>query len=263
MTRTAPIAGCLLLFSASAASAQQASPIATDRPGFAFNTGTVDKGVTQVELGLPQVTEIRSGSGTTRLFSAVGLLRVGVAPRWEIRLGAPMYTWLRTTGPGPGVKESGFGDLEMGAKAHVLDASGRRPAICLIPSVIVPTGGDGFTAADPGATFNATFEWVTKSSWSLKALTGVARLGTPGGDRYDQITAAFVAGHAMGSSRWSGYMELGGADTDIAGSGPARYLGGGLAVLTSHDVQIDLYVDRGLTDDSSDWLYGVGVSARF
>lgn len=239
------------------------SPIATDRPGFAFNTGVVGKGIAQLEFGIPQVTETESGGLTSRMYSAVGLLRLGLSKRWELRVGAPMYNNLRLSGGPYHADDSGFGDLELGAKVHVLDAKGGRPAICLIPSLIVPTGDDGFSAEDPGVTFNATFEWVTKGSWSLKNLAGLASLGVPPDDRTTQWTEAFAFGRTIGSSKWSAYGELAATDNDLAGTDVAAYAGGGLAVLATNDVQIDLYFDRGLNDDAADWLYGFGVSARF
>jgi hypothetical protein len=239
------------------------SPIATDRPGFAFNTGVVGKGVVQLELGVPQVTEYDSGDATSRVYSAVGLLRLGVAEHWEVRIGAPMYNFLRINQPGPDTDDEGFGDAEIGAKVHVLDAKGGTPAICLIPSIILPTGATGFSGEDPGATFNATFEWTTRNGWSLKDLTGLASYAVPPDDRTTQWTEAFAFGRTIGSSKWSAYGELGALDNDLPGTGVAAYLGGGIAVLAGNDVQLDLYFDRGLTDDAADWLHGFGVSARF
>ena len=51
--------------------------------------------------------------------------------------------------------------------------------------------------------------------------------------------------------------------TNLAGASDSSFLGGGIKYLVSNDLQLDLSFDRGLTSDSPDWLFGLGLSARF
>jgi hypothetical protein len=238
--------------------AQEPAPIATDRPGFLFSSLTVGQGVLHAELGLPAVTLNEAGGVETRSTSLVGLLRFGLTDDLELRLGAPIFTDIG----GDIADDSGFGDLEVGAKWHLLDNAGGRPSLALIPSVILPTGEDGFTAGDPVYQLNAALEWALAGGWGLAGLAGVLN-GPAAADRFFQETFALSLGRSLPSPAWSAYGEVAHVLTDRDGGADASVLGGGVKYLVSNDTQLDLSFDRGLTGDSPDWLLGLGFSARF
>lgn len=240
--------GVFLLLGATAARAQ--SPIATDRPGILFSAPTVGRGVFQYEIGLPAVT-VTDGRESTSL---VGLVRYGVGDRLELRLGAPVYTRTR--------EESGFGDLEVGAKWHLLDNQGARPAFALIPSVILPTGEAGFSAEDPVYQLNTMSEWALTGGWGLSVLAGYLN-GPSGGDRYGQETFAALVSRTLPPGRWNVYGEAAYVLTGLDGADDGAFLGAGAKYLVSNDLQIDFSFDRGLTDGAPDWLFGLGLSGRF
>lgn len=244
----------LALFCPGRAAAQEESPIATDRPGFLFSSLSVGRGIFQIELGLPTVALIESGDADVRTTSFSALLRHGITDDLELRLGAPVYADNETG--------SGYGDLELGARWHILDNEGSRPSFALIPSVILPTGEDGFTADDPVYQLNAALEWALADGWGLAGLAGILN-GPSGGDRYMQETFALSLGRSLSSPAWSAYGEAAHIVTDLDGAGDASFLGGGVKYLISSDTQLDLSFDRGLTDESPDWLLGLGLSARF
>lgn len=249
----------LLLFPAGA-SAQAPSPIVTDRPGFLFSSLTVGRGVFQTEWGTPAVT-LDSGGGT-RLTSLFGLVRYGVTRNFELRLDSPVYNESRVRVNGRTVTGSGYGDLEAGAKWHLVDNQGARPSFALIPSVILPTGQKGFTADDPIYQLNAMAEWGLANGWGAGALGGY--LNGPSGDgRYDQGTFAVFLGRSLPSPKWSAYGEAVYVTTNLDGASDSSFLGGGIKYLVSNDFQLDLSFDRGLTADSPDWLLGFGIAARF
>jgi hypothetical protein len=259
------ICSILLLLAAGAARAQGvAETISTDRPGFLFSSATVGRGVFQAELGLPQVTQDESEDGffKVRSESAVALLRYGVTDRFELRLGAPVYTRIRAdVGPFHDTA-SGYGDLEVGAKWHLSDNHGGQPSFALIPSVIVPTGKEGFSAEDPIYQLNLAAEWTLANGWGVAALGGYLN-GPSDGDRYNQETVALSLGRSLPSPAWSAYGEVAFVATDITGASDTSFAGGGIKYLATKNVQLDLSFDRGLTDDSPDWLFGFGLSARF
>lgn len=249
----------LLLFFPGAAFAQA---IVTDRPGILFSSLTVGRGVFQTELGLPQVTLTESGGTRFRTTSLAALLRYGIGDSFELRLGSPVYTKTHIDFGAFDDSASGYGDLEVGAKWHLLDNHGGQPSFALIPSVILPTGEDGFTADDPVYQLNAMSEWTLANGWGIGALAGVLN-GPSGGDRYYQETFALAAGRSLPSPAWSAYGEVAYVATDLDGAADSAFAGGGVKYLVSNDVQLDLSFDRGLTDDSPDWLLGLGLSARF
>ncbi len=239
------------------------SPIVTDRPGILFSSLTVGRGVSQAELGLPSVTLFESGDSEVRSTAFGALLRYGVGEQFELRLGAPLYTETRVEAGGSHASDSGYGDVEVGAKWHLLDNQSGRPSLALIPSVILPTGQDGFSAEDPIYQLNVMNEWTLAGGWGLGLLAGF--LNGPGGDdgRYNQGTFALAAGRSLPSPAWSAYAEAAYVATDLDGAADTAFVGGGIKYLASPNFQLDFYFDRGLNDDSPDWLYGLGLSARF
>lgn len=254
----------LLAVPAGAFAQAEETPIVTDRPGLLFSSLTVGGGVFQLEFGLPAVTLI-DGTGDTELrsTSAVGLARFGIGDNFELRLGAPVYTETRVqVGDDFEDTDSGYGDLEVGAKWHLLDNQGGRPSFALIPSVILPTGEDGFTADDPVYQLNAMAEWTLASGWGIGALGGYLN-GPSGGDRYNQETFGLAAGRSLPSPAWSAYGEVVYVVTDLDGASDSAFAGAGLKYLVSNDLQLDVNFDRGLSDDAPDWLFGLGLAARF
>jgi hypothetical protein len=258
----------LSLTTAGAAFGQTAapSPIVTDRPGFLFSSLTVGRGVFQTEWGIPAMTVNDGGGVNARLTSLFGLVRYGVTQNFELRLDAPVYNESRVRVAGVTATDRGFGDLEIGAKWHLLDNHGAQPSFALIPSVIVPTGDKNFTAGDPIYQLNAMAEWNLVSGWGIGALAGYLNghmNGPSGDDRYGQETFAVSLGRSLPSPQWSAYGEAVYVATDLSGAGDSSFLGGGIKYLVSNDFQLDLSFDRGLTSDSPDWLFGFGISARF
>ncbi len=255
----------LWLLPAGAALGQSAapSPLVTDRPGFLFSSLTVGRGVVETEWGIPAVTVNAAAGVSTRLASLFGLVRYGVTDAFELRLDSPVYNEARVTVGGRSATEHGLGDLEIGAKWHLLDNHGAQPSFALIPSVVVPTGATGFTADHPIYQLNAMAEWNLASGWGIGALAGYGLNGASGGDRYGQGTFGVSLGRSLPSQKWSAYGEAVYVATNLSGASDSSFLGGGVKYLISNDVQLDLSFDRGLTSDSPDWLFGFGISARF
>jgi hypothetical protein len=243
------------------AQASSSTPLVTDRPGFMFGSTTVGPRVFQVELGLPQVTLFEFENVKARATSAVALLRYGIGDNFELRLGAPVYTWTRVEVGRFTATDSGYGDLEVGAKWHLVDNAGARPSFALIPSVILPTGQHGFTAEDPIYQLNAAAEWALADGWGLSALAGYLN-GPSDGDRYGQETFGLSLGRNL-TDQLNVYGEAAYFATDLDGFADTSFLGAGLKYLVSNDLQLDASFDRGMTDESPDWLLGLGLSYRF
>jgi hypothetical protein len=136
----------------------------------------------------------------------------------------------------------------------------RNRSLFIAAVLLGASGARAQDAPSPIATDRPAYAF---STGVVANLTGGASLGVPGSDRTTQWIEAFAFGRTIGSSKWSAYGEMGATDNDLPATDVAGYAGGGIAALASNDVQIDLWFDRGLTDGAADWLYGLGVSARF
>ena len=258
------VGSIVLMVTAGAAFGQEtaSSAMVTDRPGLLFSSLTVGRGVLLAELGVPSVSLNEISDVKFRTTSLVALLRYGVSANVELRLGS-LYSQSRIDfGPGD-LTDSGFGDVEVGAKWHVLDNAGSRPSFALIPSVMLPTGDDGFSAEDPVYQLNAMSEWTLSNGCGIGALVGVLNGPAGNDDRYFQETFGLSAGRSLPSPAWSAYGEVVYVVTDLDGAENSKFLGGGIKLLMSNDFQLDLSFDRGLTDASTDWLLGFGASVRF
>lgn len=258
MNRLTALSLTLILTLGLAGPATAQSPIGTDRPGLGLNPALVAPGVVQFETGLPSVGLSNAESADVQSYGVPVALRVGLVDRLEFRLGNSPYQ--RTTTDvdgGPETTADGFGDLEAGLKVGVRDGADGGPSLAFIPAIVLPTGTDEVSTGAPAYSVNATSGWALGSA----GLTTVAGLSaTPTGSDY-QTQGAFVAvlGRELTSSL-SGYVEVGAYPTE--GADNESYTGGGLALLASPNVQLDAFVLRGLTDVSTDWQFGLGLSAR-
>ena len=228
------------------------SAISTDRPGLTSNPTVVPMGAFQVEVGTPQFTQF--GDDVT-LINAPTQLRYGITPRLEARVFSTLYNSFSVGDDG---NAAGFGDVEVGFKYQLLTAApGGTPNLSFIPTVIIPTGEDGFTVGDPVINANVAAGFALPSALGITLLAG-ATIPTAEGAN---VTANLVA--LVGRSftpQLSGYVEAGAFPTD--GATPL-YGGAGLAYLVSNRVQLDAFFDAGLNDDALDLIAGVGISARF
>jgi hypothetical protein len=246
-------AACTWLVAFAAPVLAQDGPISTDRPGFLFSPTLVPEGRLQVEAGLPLAFLDEEGGTETDLFSLPVQLRYGLGPSVELRLGSPVYNWLRADG---GSDEQGFGDLEVGVKTPLGLPLG-QDAAALLAGLRLPTGDHDFRADDPAPSLNAMAAWTVSET----ALTGMLGLAYTPIDHDDDALVGTVAGlasRALGSD-WTGSLE-GVWLPGIENAPDTAYAGLLATKLLADELQLDLSVERGLTDDSSDWILGVGAS---
>lgn len=245
-SRLAPLFAFLLLFATLPAAAQ----ISTDRPGLGFAPSTVDRGIFQVELGIPDATANSISEADFQTFSFPVALRFGITDQIEARLATSVLEILRSDvgrSSDTDVQE-GFNALSVGAKIAVLDGSGGGPPLALIPAVVIPTEEGSVTLrADAVAGFALT---------DALGLTTVAGLSLTDGNVQGALAGVLGTGF---TDVVSGYAEVGAYPSEF---GTPAYVGAGVLVLVSPDAQIDLAFDYGLTDDASDWLFGLGFSFR-
>lgn len=110
--------------------------VATDRPDFSNGTGTLPKGVSQLELGF----EWQRTPGQSSRFAIQGGVRIGLPGPFELRIEGEQFV---REAPSASASATGFGDLLIGAKARLWKAEGFIPGLALQPFVKLPTAADG------------------------------------------------------------------------------------------------------------------------
>jgi len=237
----------------------------TDRPGLGFSPLVVPPATLQIEIGLPHATRTGyaagAATGTSTLLTTPALLRIGLAPRVEARVGASLANRASVALDGVGLAPdatSGVGDVEVGLKVHALSTEDDRLSnLSLIGSVVLPTGADGFSVGDPVITANAIATLALPDGFTGTLVAGGAVPTTSGA--VPSATLVGVLGRTF-TPAVSGYIEAGAFPT---GSATPVLAGAGLAALVTPLLQLDAFVNAGLTDAAPDLILGIGTSFRF
>jgi len=164
-----------------------------DRPLVTERATTVPQGKLRTELGfefLQDATFRLSGlKGDLTRIGVIGL-RAGVGSRAEIQLGWTAFQFLNVDQrfPGPnsaildfaGNSTGDFGDVSIGAKLRLLDASGKMPAIGFRFATELPNGRNerGISNDETGFQASFLFEKELRKAILVSNL-GVAILGDP------------------------------------------------------------------------------------
>ncbi len=247
--RARGVAIALLIVGMTAGVAAGQESVSTDRPGLGFNPGTVGAGHLQVELGIPNLDY--SGKAYDPASSLAAAARYGLMDRIEARLST---TYVTRTPAAPGVDgPTGVAGLRAGFKVGVL--TGPDLALALIPEVVLPIGDEDLAGDRASYSLNAA-AGIPLGPAGLTLVAGAQ--ADPAGEEDYEKTGLLVAVLGSGlTETLSGYVEVGA----LPGPGDdAAYAGLGAAWLLSNLVQLDAWVDFGLTDAASDAVFGAGAS---
>jgi len=235
------------------------APISTDRPGFLFAPTVVPRGRFQIEAGIPTYTLLEVGGDESRSWDAPVALRYGLTDELELRASLPAWTDVHVESGGSSTDDEGFGDSEVGAKLALPELAGGP--LALQGSLRLPTGEDGFTTDELGATGLLLHGRDLPDGFWLQTMLGVTHTPLDGSE--DQTTGALAAlvSHPIAGG-WSAYVEA----TALPGLRHAKgqsYLGGALIWAPLDRLQLDLSADFGLDDDSADVIAACGASWAF
>lgn len=249
-TGTVLVAAAWIVTPAVSAAAQE---METDRPDFTEGTRTVAPGRVQVEMGAT-LDDTTAGEDLT-----VGetLLRLGVAPRVELRLGAGSY--LRSEADDATVE--GWGQPSVGVKMGLRpEARGAAPAAALLVGVGLPFGDDRVTLAGAEPSAVLALAWDLAPGWGLGANLGWARAVDGDGRRFEQGLASLAAGYDLGAG-WGLFLETYGFTREAHGGDATTYADAGLTWSPRPDLQLDLRLGTAVEGPEDDFV-GVGVSLR-
>lgn len=245
-------------------------PMVTDRPDFTESTRTVPPQRVQIESGYTFRYDRQRGRRMQDHTFPEVLLRIGLSPDVELRLGWPGFSFTEEllrerNDAGRRVwrtrhDDSGT-DASVGFKVHLLDQRGVRPDLACIAELSVPTGGAGKTSGD--ADPQLKLAWSYDLTRAL-ALSGNVNLGAPTGEegRFAQTAASLSLGASLND--WLGtYVEYFGFYPDDRGADCAHYVNGGLTFAITPDLQLDARAGFGLNEQADGFFAGVGLAMRF
>jgi hypothetical protein len=231
----------------------------TDRPDITEASTVVMPGVWQLETGLLFQSD-RIDPTTAHDVSAPNvLLRLGVAPRLELRIDAEGFVEESLSTPGT-ARASGVSDVELAIKYKLFDQEQVGLDIAIIPLISLPVGSDDFTSGGYDPTVKLTWSRDLARGFGLGGNVIVSSI-TEAGARFTQTAISASLGHGLGEG-WGGFWELYGASSLSRDGGRAWLFDTGITHTLGANAQLDLSVGRGLTEDAPDWFIGVGFSIR-
>jgi hypothetical protein len=243
----------LLLLAAGCATVPRPTPISTSRLGIVKPTGTVARGVVQLEAGYSQGHQ---GDRTRRTFGET-LLRVGMGPRTEARIGLSSYQRTET----PAATVEGRGDASLVLKHRLRDAAGVLPAVAVTAGSTVPTGGSrmGAGAFQPEA--GLFTEWALPAGFKALAMAS-HRSAVAADDRFGQTTLAAAARTALWTSA-AAQLDYARVSSTRVGAPDVHQLRAGAALRVTPSLQLDAWAARATAAGAHEHLFGLGFARRW
>ena len=261
----AALAGLAIAVSASqVAHAQDDDAICADRPGKAYANCTVPKGKVQVETDLyDQAFQTTAGQKVRQTFYSNPTLKYGLTDAIDVEAAIVPWQTLRTRDrvTGDSITQRGPGDLTLQAKLAL------SKTLTLMPFVTAPTATNGLGNGGWGGGLRAPIQFeLPGKGWSLSLTPelDVVRDETGGGNHLQHVEVIGVnkdlgRGVTLSIDAWgqwnydpSGESDQASIDLDVA------WVPQGMK-----SIQLDAQVNFGLTRDTPDTQFIVGISKRF
>ena len=266
--------GCVLILFATiiwlsaCACPKNPGPLSSDRPGMTTSPNVVPPCHPQIELGWTH-TENKDDSDTQIKSDQVPntLLRIGVIPNGEVRIGYNGYTW-QSDRPKNGTKSSssGSGDANVGVKYKFLEASGWLPESALLAQLSLPVGADNFTShqADPSFLLAFTHSLTDFLSFSYNLAAAWQSSEDASSTRHTQSVFNYTANLGLSlTDRLGAFVEFYGAIAINPSNIPSNAFDGGFTFLILDNFQVDVSGGVGISEAANDWFVGSGLTYRF
>jgi len=236
--------------------------LVTDRPDFTESAEVVAPGWLQLETGFETVRYSEQGVQTSVNSAPLPLFRLGLSKRLELRFGGVSYVWQRErAGGGHRGRIGGVADLEIGAKIKLAEEGSSRPALAVIPLLILPTGSEPVSGSsyDPGIVL----------AWAKGLPLGFAAGGNVGlaaasdeRGRFLEKAASVSVSRAIAPRGVAGFLETYLIGPDGRGGRYAWVVTSGVTAPLGRDAQLDFYLARSMRGPLAYWAFGAGFVFR-
>lgn len=247
----------VLLFMAQAEAHHK--PTVTDRPDTAESSEAVGKRHLQIETSFGFAHD-KEGGSTTNIYSFPSLFRFGIFEPLELRLETETFAWKTETGENT---QNGFTDLAVGAKAHFIDNKGWRPSLGALFHLNIPTGKAPFSSGVAEPIFKVLADWDLPRDFSFGLNIG---FDVPARDDANQKYARFLYAVSVGhplpflEERFRVFLETAALIPMKQNKPDEHTLDSGITFALTKSVQLDTFVQIGLSSAAADFATGLGFS---
>ncbi len=264
--RSIVLVGWLAIVTADGIKADDAAELITDRPDQTESSLVVQDGSYQLEVGWTFTRDHQNGVLTKAHEAPGSLLRVGLLPNVELRIGWTGFVTSETRAGSLEVNDDGIGDGEVGIKVHLAEEQGKRPEMALLLSTSLPIGDSSLTSDRFDPSLRLAFSHSLSDRVGMGYNVGLNLESEAGVDgAVSTLSSAFYT-LALGfelSDRWGAFIELYGGVAVSASGDPTHSFDGGFTYLLRDNVQLDIAAGLGLSDAADDVFFGLGLSVRF
>src|SRR5687768_2537785 len=227
--------------------------MSTDRPDTTESPYTVDAGHFQVELSFLDFT--RDGDDD-RLGVLPVNMKVGLTNAMDLQLVLEPYALVENG------EAEGFGDTQVRLKLNLWGNDGGPFAIGFMPFVVFPTGEEAFSSGQLEGGLIVPAAIALPGGWSMGAQVEIDFLRDASNSDYGValLHSATVSRDIAGAL--GGFVEYVGITSNDLGEDYEAYGSGGLTYGISSEVQLDVAVNVGLTENADDFNVFTGLSFR-
>lgn len=255
----------LSLSPSAAATAAAQEDLCVNRPGLDTPPCTLAHGRVTAEVGaLGWDHTAQSGGFEDDLTMADTLLRIGLGSSTELQLGFGGWNHQRMRGGGGSMTATGqgLGDTSIGLRRGFGGEADAKIAAQV--TITLPTGARGFSAGDWGASLLVPMAFPLPAGFSLAITPQIdAAVNGSGHGRHLAWGSAAGISHALGPSL-SLTGEIGAyRDQDPAGPSTDARLAASLAWRVGPAWQIDLELDKGISNGAPDHALKLGFARAF
>jgi hypothetical protein len=225
----------------------QEQALVPDRPGFGDSPAVVLPGFFLLEAGYNFIQD--DGQDTHNAPEL--LLRAGLTPRLELRIGWDGYMWNG---------EEGALNTRTGFKFDALDQSGVVPELAIIPEMLFPTDDEDVASDEVEGEIRLAGDYVLTEALAFGGNANFAeRKGTLSDDHFFEFAGSATLGLAVTDSL-GGYVEYFTIMPDDPALEDSESINGGFTYIVDSNIQVDTFAGFGLDENADGFFAGGGFA---